>query len=529
MYLEHFGLASNPFGLSPRLDYLYRSDTFEESMAHLVYGLDSNEALVLITGPIGTGKTMAIQSFLANLGPGFATALVTNTRVTAVELLKLVLDDLEVPYPHPSDKSDLLIAFKNFLIQSGRSGRRVIIVIDEAQNLGTDVLEEVRLLTNLGQGESQVVQLVLVGQPELEALVDRPDLAQLRQRIRVHYRLQPLTRSELESYIEHRLRVAGCDRRVFASKAYDEVFRLSRGVPRLVNALAGGAMLAAFVAGRHTVEAVDVDETEIPAVDSPGRASPPPVPPAQAAQPAAPPPPPPPAPEPVVAPRPATAPPPPPPPEPEPPAAGEIPLTITYDGEPEGRRAASYAERRGGGRRVGLWPLGAIAVAAALAIWLFYGGGLETVRGMMPREDSGATAGGAETAEPVVEQAGIVAPTGQREAGEVAVATPSADAESDLVAERAPTEPPAPLTEGVAVHVGSFRTADRAQTFAANLQEAGEPAFTRTSTVSRVVWHRVYVGLYADREAAQAAIARLRGSFTLQYAMTVRMDLADTR
>ncbi|MBK8019081.1 MAG: AAA family ATPase [Betaproteobacteria bacterium] len=154
MFLREFGLAVHPFGISPRLDFLYKSGAFEESIAHLVYGLDSNEAIIMITGAIGTGKTMAIQSFLSHLGDRYLTALVTNTSVDAKELLKLVLEDLGVPVEPGADKSDLLIAFKKFLIASGRDGKRLIVVIDEAQNLSREALEEIRLLTNLGQGTS---------------------------------------------------------------------------------------------------------------------------------------------------------------------------------------------------------------------------------------------------------------------------------------------------------------------------------------------------------------------------------------
>src|SRR5512145_2572914 len=144
MYLEHFGLTVSPFGISPRLDFLYKSGAFEESMAHLVYGLDSSEAIVMITGAIGTGKTMAVQSFLSYLGDRYMSALVTNTCVDGRELLKLILDDLGAPFDAGADKSDLLIAFKKFLIEAGREGKRIVIVIDEAQNLARGVLEEIR-------------------------------------------------------------------------------------------------------------------------------------------------------------------------------------------------------------------------------------------------------------------------------------------------------------------------------------------------------------------------------------------------
>lgn len=262
MFIREFGLSVHPFGISPRLDFLYKSGAFEESIAHLVYGLDNSEAIVLITGAIGTGKTMAVQSFLSFLGDRYLSALVTNTSVDAKELLKLVLEDLGVPAAPGADKSDLLIAFKKFLIASGREGKRIIVVIDEAQNLSREALEEIRLLTNLGQGDEQPVQIVLVGQPELEAALQRPDLAQLRQRIRVHYKLAPLSRRELEEYVDHRMTVAGGAAGIFNQAALDRIYELSGGVPRVVNTLCGEALLAAYVAGRRKVEARDLDDRQ---------------------------------------------------------------------------------------------------------------------------------------------------------------------------------------------------------------------------------------------------------------------------
>ncbi len=263
MFLDHFGLATNPFGLSPRLDFLYQSTAFQESMAHMVYGVDNSEAIVMITGAIGTGKTMAVQSFLTNLGSSFCSALVTNTNVSPLELLKLVLEDLDVSVPTAADKSDVLIIFKDYLIEQSKAGKRVLVVIDEAQNLGTEVLEEIRLLTNLGQGDAQPVQLILLGQPELIERVSVPELAQLRQRIRVHYHLDTLTRKEVGEYIDHRMRVAGCEREVFTSGAIDRISEYSGGVPRLVNSLCGNGLLSAFVADRDEVGAEDINPDEL--------------------------------------------------------------------------------------------------------------------------------------------------------------------------------------------------------------------------------------------------------------------------
>lgn len=262
MYLDHFGLVANPFSLSPKTDFVFRSDTFDENMAHLVYGLDNSEAIILITGPIGSGKTLAIQSFLSHLGPQFLSALVTNTQVNSLELLKLILEDLGVTLPRGCDKSDLLILLKEFLFKENKRGCRIVIVIDEAQNLAPDALEEIRLLTNIGQGDSQPIQIILVGQPELEDRVDSPSLVQLRQRIRVHYRLAPLQPNEVEGYLNHRMKVAGCETLVFRPKAAARIFLHSEGIPRLVNTLASAALLAAYIDDRKVVEEKDIDPAD---------------------------------------------------------------------------------------------------------------------------------------------------------------------------------------------------------------------------------------------------------------------------
>ncbi len=234
-------------------------------MAHLLYGVENDEAIIMITGPIGSGKTMATHSFMDQLGDNFRFALITNTRINSRELLKLALDDLDVDYPRQADKSDLLILFKEFLIEQGKKNKRVVLVIDEAQNLSIDSLEEIRLLTNFGQGETQPVTVILVGQPELKEKVSQPELEQLRQRIRVHYHLAPLSEKELAGYIHHRMAIAGCQTRAFSEESIRQIFELSGGVPRVVNTLADSALLSAFVAERHVVLPEDV---ELPTINT---------------------------------------------------------------------------------------------------------------------------------------------------------------------------------------------------------------------------------------------------------------------
>ena len=296
MYLNHFGLRTDPFPLYPSLKFVYASTAFEEAMAHMAYGLEQNEDIVLITGPIGTGKTLAVQNLLTKVDKLYRTALINVTQVDFPELLKLILSDLGAPVAGRVDRADLVAALKAQVRQAQAAGGRLLVVIDEAQNLSPETLEGVRLLTNLGQADGPALQLILSGQPDLERKVNLPQLAQLRQRIRVHYRLETLTRKELDAYVAHRLRVAGCDRQVFRPKALDLIFAASAGVPRLVNILAGRALLAAFVGGKGGVEAEHVDLQDLPpavgvmpvapAATGPATMAPPPPSPAEASRPA---------------------------------------------------------------------------------------------------------------------------------------------------------------------------------------------------------------------------------------------------
>ncbi len=477
MYLEHFELSVNPFSLSPKQDFLYHSNAFAESMAHLIYGVDSGEALVMITGPIGTGKTTAIQSFLTNLGPQFATALVTNTRITGRELLKLVMDDLGVEVPAQADKSDLVIAFKRYLIEGRKPGRRVLIIVDEAQNLRPETLEEIRLLTNLGQGEQQPVQIILVGQPELEATVEQPELAQLRQRIRVHYRLDPLSRQELADYVRHRMAVAGCARDdVFTREALDRIYEFSNGVPRVVNTLANDALLAAFVAERPRVQAQDVERPRVRTV-------------AVAA--------------PVVAP------------------AG-VPLVAAAD---EPASMAVYSRRHdadGGGKRLmrRLLPVALVLAAAVVAGYYFFVArpdATEAPTANVPRTPP--TVAVEPVAAAIIGQvaAADTSATGYVEAGAPA---DSAMADSPVT----PTATDAQPAENWAVHVVSFRTEDRALTYVRELALHSPAAFHRFELVNGVGWYRVYVGPYPSRAAALDDARRMSTDSGFTYFKIVRLE-----
>lgn len=522
MYLEHFGLTVNPFGLSPKLDFLYKSETFEESMAHLIYGLDNQEAIVLITGSIGTGKTMALQSFLTNLGPRFEFALVANTRVTPIELLKLILEDLGVKLPLGADKSDVLILFKDFLLEASREGKMVLIVIDEAQNLSVDVLEEIRLLTNLGQGESQPVQIILVGQPELEKAVNRPDLAQLRQRIRVHYRLDPLNRFECEEYIHHRMRVAGCHRQIFTSEAIDTIFEYSKGVPRLVNTMAGDALLSAFVAGHGAVQAGDVEkDRELsfesgpmePAQDIPLAAPTPP----QAPEPAAPAPPPPP-----LRPVPTAAAPPPPAPAPTPRHRPEPPHGSGIEIPRRHRRGMS------GPARAGMVAAVLVLFVGALYVMGFLDGVLD--RFSDPGSGFEATAHQvdtpeAATADNAVTEAAVTENADPEQEETAIISQPEAEPEKKVIV---PAEVVTDdIVENIYIHVSSFRTPERAESLAKRLKGTGPGAVFLKRAVRGTDWFRVYLGPYGNAEDAYHDALKLKQDGTISFYRITQIDPND--
>jgi type II secretory pathway predicted ATPase ExeA len=506
MMLENFGLATNPFGIAPRLDFLYRSTAFEESVAHLVYGLDNSEAVVLITGAIGTGKTMAVQSFLSHLGDRYVSALVTNTNVDTKELLKLVLDDLGVPLAAGADKSDALIALKNFLIEQDRSGRRTIVVIDEAQNLSREVLEEIRLLTNIGQGDRQPVQVVLVGQPELEETVARDDLAQLRQRIRVHYVLEPLTRVEIEQYVDHRITVAGGKAGLFTGKALDRVYRISGGVPRVVNSVCGEALLTAFLAGHAKVEAGDVEEPEAPApvVDSSTGAG---------------------APEEIR--------------EPE-----HHPRREALGGQAPAyaqRRPAGAAQagapRRNAGGRAAAWSAAVLVVAAAA--WFFLTGGLGSLVVQEPAPDaSGPLQPAPEAAAaPAVavedESTGDDVPAGMvpdSTALPVETAQEMVERQEDAAAPQEVAIAVDVSAPGAAVvsptyflHVSSFRDQSRAESLAAKLARDGWAVEVAVHESRGVTWYRVHIGPFFERDEAVHEANLLQESGDISYYKVIRM------
>src|SRR5579863_6921544 len=255
MYLSFFGLNEKPFSITPDPRYLYLSERHAEAMAHLLYGINEAGGFVQLTGEVGTGKTTIVRSLLAQAPKNAEIALILNPRMTAPEFLLTICEEVGIGVPDSATESlkDLVDILNQYLLRAHAAGRRVVLVVDEAQNLAPEVLEQVRLLTNLETNTQKLLQIILIGQPELRELLARNELRQLAQRITGRYHLDPLAREETTAYVRHRLRVAGATTDILSSWALREVYRLSRGVPRVINVLCDRALLGAYSLDRHRV------------------------------------------------------------------------------------------------------------------------------------------------------------------------------------------------------------------------------------------------------------------------------------
>jgi len=257
MYLTFFGLNEKPFAITPDPRYLYLSERHAEALAHLLYGINEAGGFVQLTGEVGTGKTTIVRSLLAQTPKNAEIALILNPKMTAPEFLLTICEELGIGVPDSALGSlkDLVDILSQYLLRAHANGQRVVLVVDEAQNLAPEVLEQVRLLTNLETNTQKLLQIILIGQPELRELLARNELRQLAQRITGRYHLNPLSREETAAYVLHRLRVAGATTDIFAPGALNEVFRLSQGVPRVINVICDRALLGAYSLDRHRVTA----------------------------------------------------------------------------------------------------------------------------------------------------------------------------------------------------------------------------------------------------------------------------------
>jgi general secretion pathway protein A len=254
MYTDYFHLREQPFSLTPDPRYLFMSERHREGLAHLLYGVQQQGGFVQLTGDIGSGKTTLSRCLVRQLPPETDVALILNPRLTAIELLASVCDELRISYPADTASIKVLIdALNAHLLEAHAQRRRTVLIIDEAQNLHSDVLEQIRLLTNLETSREKLLQIILIGQPELLSMLQRKRLRQLAQRITARYHLLPLSRRETYAYIRHRLFVAGRRDPLFTGSAMRCVYRLSGGVPRSINIICDRALLGAYAMDKRRV------------------------------------------------------------------------------------------------------------------------------------------------------------------------------------------------------------------------------------------------------------------------------------
>jgi general secretion pathway protein A len=254
MYKDFFGLRAYPFNVNPDPRYLFLTRHTEEALACLTYGIQSRKGFVLLTGEVGTGKTTLINKLMEWLrAQQVATAFVFNSRLTTTQFLDYMMADFGITCDSKG-KSQILLRLYNWLLDRYRAGETAVLIVDEAQNLTDKVLEEIRMLTNLETFTEKLLQIVLVGQPELEQKLKQPQLRQLRQRLTLRARTHPLSLEETKSYVQQRLRIAGCNgQQVFDPEALNAVHRYSNGIPRVINLLCEHCMVSAFVDQQKTI------------------------------------------------------------------------------------------------------------------------------------------------------------------------------------------------------------------------------------------------------------------------------------
>ncbi|WP_309043385.1 ExeA family protein [Marinobacter sediminicola] len=258
MYYDFFGFREPPFSIAPDPRYLYLSERHKEALAHLMYGVQGQGGFIVITGEVGTGKTTVSRCFIENAPAHADIALILNPRLSARELLSSICDELEIAHPAGATIKQMVDLINRDLLKAHAAGRHKVLMIDEAQNLSADVLEQLRLLTNLETAEKKLLQIVLLGQPELQQILSLPKLRQLNQRVTARYHLDAINRDELPAYLSYRLGVAGMRGDVFAPAAVRKLYRLSNGIPRLINLISDRALLGAYAEGEHEVSVAHI-------------------------------------------------------------------------------------------------------------------------------------------------------------------------------------------------------------------------------------------------------------------------------
>ncbi|MFI4920681.1 MAG: ExeA family protein [Gammaproteobacteria bacterium] len=254
MYASYFGLSDNPFAITPDPRFLFLSARHTEALAHLLYGVTESGGFIQLTGEVGTGKTTLVRTLLDKLPDNVDAALVINPRVSVLEFLRSICRELQINWKQNQTPQDLIDTLNAELLDAHARGRRVVLIIDEAQGLSAEVLEQVRLLTNLETREQKLLQIILVGQPELRELLARTELRQLAQRITGRYHLMPLSAAESRAYVNHRLTVSGAMAPIFTSSALRSMQRVTRGIPRLINIISDRALLGAYTREMRQVD-----------------------------------------------------------------------------------------------------------------------------------------------------------------------------------------------------------------------------------------------------------------------------------
>lgn len=255
MYLSHFSLNERPFSISPDPRFLFMSNRYREALAHLTYGVEDGGGFVLLTGEVGTGKTTVCRCLLQQLPDDTRLAFVLNPKLNSLELLATICDELDIPYPSNCDSLKVLTdKISEYLLKCYEKGLSVVVMIDEAQNIETEVLEQIRLLTNLETNQKKLLQIILVGQPELQEKLARRELRQLAQRITARYHLRPLNLKETMAYVLHRVKIAGGRKNLFTRGSIEVLHNRTAGIPRLINTICDRALVAASSRNKAQVD-----------------------------------------------------------------------------------------------------------------------------------------------------------------------------------------------------------------------------------------------------------------------------------